>query len=244
MLDSILNLPCLQRVMKRPRTIWRFMSPWTWGETQTAHRLIYSTQPEAEVKSRFSKWGGVPSAVFQKTEVAVQAVIQEAVDACGFVGLLKSMADLSFSPEFIQRLLHQTAEPETYLRGPVVFASEWVLEELVRRFSPYLHSSENDVLQFLETSGGVAAVSAFRSALQKRKVQEAPQPRKANGWRQSAADAEGAAATELHPHKRPMTLLASSSAAAVCVSSDQSAAASATQELLQQRAAGGACFLL
>ena len=197
MLDSILNLPSLQEVLKRPRTIWRYMSPWTREETQTAHSLIYSTQPEADVMSRFSKWGGVPSAVFEKTDVADQALIQEAVDACSFVGLLNCMTDLSFSPEYMQRLLHQTAEPQTYLMGPVEFASEWVLEELVRRFSFYSQSCENAVLEFLETSGGEATVSAFRSAL-KRKVQETSQPRKANGIAQPGK-AKGIAPSPLPP---------------------------------------------
>ena len=190
MLDSNLDLPSLQEVLKRPRTIWRYMSPWTWKETQTAHRLMYSTQPEADVKSRFRKRGGVPRQVFERTDVADQILTEAALDACcacgsclncSFVGLLNSMTDLSFSPEYMQRLLHQTAEPQTHLRGPVEFASEWVLEELVMRFSPFLHSSQNAVLEFLETSGGVATISAFRSALQKRKVQETSQPRKVKG---------------------------------------------------------------
>ncbi len=156
----------LQEAKKRPQSLLRHMPTWNWGEMEAArkHIFIFNTQDEEAVASRYSKWGGIPRFVLQNTDSEDQALLQLALDECTIDNLTSGMVDLSSASEISHSLLHQTVEAG-YLRGPVVFASDWVQAELINR---YLHFTKHKVHDFLAASGGTPTIAAFRGALWER----------------------------------------------------------------------------
>ena len=150
--------------MKWPQSLLRHMPTWSWGEIEAARKHIFNKQDEEDVASRYSKWGGIPRSVLQKTDSGDQALLQLALDQCTIADLTSSMTDLSGASKISHRLLHETVEAG-YLRGPVVFASAWVQAELINR---YLQFKQHEVHDFLAASGGTPSIAAFRGALWER----------------------------------------------------------------------------
>ena len=140
------------------------MPTWSWEEIQAARQHIFSSQPAADVASRYSRWGGIPRFVLQKTDAADQALLQKALNECSLGDLTNSMSNLSSGSKISHRLLHVTVEAD-YLEGPVVFASDWVKGEVISR---YLQLRQHEVHDFLVASGGEPTVAAFRGALWER----------------------------------------------------------------------------
>lgn len=154
----------LQEAIKRPDSLLRHMPTWSWEEMQAARQHIFSSQPEADVASRYSRWGGIPRFVLQKTDAADQALLQKALNDCSLGDLTSSMTGLSCASKISHRLLHLTVEAG-YLEGPMVFASDWVQGEVISR---YLQFRQHEVHDFLAASGGEPTVAAFRGALWER----------------------------------------------------------------------------
>ena len=154
----------LQEAIKRPNSMVRYMPVWTWEEIQAARQLIFSDQHETDVVSRFSRWGGIPRFVLQKTDAADQALLEDAMYKCSLHELASSMTDPSSASRVSHRLLHLTVDAG-YLKGPVVFASKWVEEEIISRYS---RGKQHEVHDFLTASGGRPSVAAFRGALWER----------------------------------------------------------------------------
>ena len=150
--------------MKRPDSLLRHMPVWSWEEIQAARQHIFSSQLEADVDSRYCRWGGIPRFVLELTEANHQGLLTEALDNCNLSDLTSSMNSLSTASTVSHRLLHMTVAPG-YLKGPVVFASDWVQGEVVSR---YLQFKQHEVHDFLAASGGAPIVAAFRGALWER----------------------------------------------------------------------------
>ena len=135
---------------------------WSWEEIQAARQHIFSSQLEADVEDRHSRWGGIPRMVLQSLDVSQQALLTTALDSCSLSELTSSLTSLSYTTSKVSdMLLHQTVDAG-YLKGPVAFASEWVQGELISRYSRSRHVA---VREFVAESGGVPSVAAFRSAL-------------------------------------------------------------------------------
>ena len=154
----------LQEAKKRPDSVLRHMPVWSLEEIQAARQHIFSSQLKADVASRYSRWGGIPRFVLELTDEADQALLTEALDACSINGLTSSMINLSTASKVSHRLLHLSVKAG-YLKGPVMFASDWVQGELISR---YLQLRQHEVHDFLVASGGVPSVAAFRGALWER----------------------------------------------------------------------------
>ena len=156
----------LQEAIKRPDSLLRHMPTWSWKEIQAARQHIFSRQPEADVASRYSRWGGIPRFVLQKTDAANQDLLTEALNSCSLsdLDLTSSMTNLNTASKVSHRLLHLTVEAG-YLKGSVEFASDWVQGELIGR---YLQIRQHEVHVFLAASGGEPNVAAFRGALWER----------------------------------------------------------------------------
>jgi len=161
--------------MKRPDSVLRHMPVWSWEEIEAAHQHIFSSQLEADVASRYSKWGGIPRFVLQKTDAADQALLTKALNSCSLTFLTSSMVNLSTASKFSDMLLHLTMEAG-YLKGPVVFASDWVQGEVISRC---LQHGRHEVHNFLAASRGEPSVAAFRGALWERYAHVALQR---GGW--------------------------------------------------------------
>lgn len=140
------------------------MPVWSYKEIQAACQLIFSCRPEAEVTDRFIKWGGIPRFVLQLTDAADQDFLRKGVSACSIRDLEAGMSSISSaSPQIAHMLLHVTVTAG-YLKGPVVFASEWVEEQLARNL---IQSKCREVEDFFASSGGVSGIAAFREMLWK-----------------------------------------------------------------------------
>lgn len=137
------------------------MPTWAPEEIETARHWIFNSQPKTEVDDRLKRWGGVPLFVLQKTDLADQAMLQDALNSCSLSNFVSCMADLSHASGFTHMLLHQTVSAG-YLRGPVEFALEWLKEELVAR---YMQFDQREVQRFLATSGGTPTIIAYRMAI-------------------------------------------------------------------------------
>ena len=152
----------LQDSKKRPDSILRQMPVWSWEEIQAARQHIFSSQNEADVADRYSRWGGIPRMVLQNLDAFDQGLLTTALNSCSLSELTSSMADLSSSTSKLSdMLLHQTVDAG-YLKGHVVFASEWVEKEAMSRHS---QGGQLGLRDFLAGSGGVPSVAAFRVAL-------------------------------------------------------------------------------
>ena len=148
--------------MKRPDSLLRQMPVWSWEGIQAARQHIFSSQPEADVASRYSKWGGIPRMVLQNLDVSHQALLTTALDSYSLNELLDSLTSLSYTTSKVSdMLLHQTVDAG-YLKGPVVFASDWEQEEMISRYS---RGRQVAVRNFLTELGGRPSVAAFRAAL-------------------------------------------------------------------------------
>ena len=150
----------------------RHMPVWSWEEIQAARQHIFPSQPETDVAGRYSKWGGIPRFVLELTDAADQALLTEALNGCSLSDLASSMTNLSTATTVSHRLLHQTVDAE-YLKGPVVFASDWVLREVASRYQQF---RQHEVHDFLAASGGEPSVTALRKALWERHAHVALQP--------------------------------------------------------------------
>lgn len=150
-----------QDAKKRPESLLRHMPVWSWEEIQAARQHIFSSQLEADVASRYSKWGGVPRSVLQLTDAADQAMLPEALDSCSLGDLGRSMADMSTASDLSHRLLHLTVTAG-FLQGPVIFTSGWVEEMVIGRYTQYRHRELHD---FLTSVVGNSTVAAFRELL-------------------------------------------------------------------------------
>ncbi len=148
----------------------RHMGPWSCEEILAARDHIFNDQPIANVKGRFSKWGGIPRYIFQDTDAVSQALLKNAIDTFG----LDSLSNIMIEPNMRSseqafaighKIVHMTVEGN-YLRSPVVFASEWVREELISRL---LRLLEHEVRDFLEDrTWGMPEFLAFREAFRER----------------------------------------------------------------------------
>ena len=135
---------------------------WSWEEIQAARQHIFSSQLEADVADRYSRWGGIPRMVLQNLDVSHQALLTTALDSCSLNELLDSLTSLSYTTSKVSdMLLHQTVDAG-YLKGPVVFASDWAQREIISRYS---RSRPVAVREFLTESGGRPSVAAFRAML-------------------------------------------------------------------------------
>ncbi|CAL5224669.1 g7391 [Coccomyxa viridis] len=147
------------------------MGPWSCKEISAARTHIFKDQHVADVKGRFSKWGGIPRFVLPNTDEESQALLKEAIDTFNIGNLthIMIMPDMKSSEQAFDighKIVHLTVDANN-LHGPVVFASDWVREELVRRFS---HLKQREERKFLEDGWGnqVPEVFAFGKALRER----------------------------------------------------------------------------
>lgn len=186
----------LQEAIKRPDSMLRHMPVWSYEEIQAARHHIFTSQLEADVESRYSRWGGIPRFVLELTDANHQALLTAALDSCNLSDLTSSMTDLSTADKVSHRILHLTVEAGTYLKGPVVFASDWVQGELVSR---YLQFKQHEVHDFLAASGGAPSVAAFRGALWERHAHVALQ----RGGRFSCRDLQDPEASPFETALRP-----------------------------------------
>jgi len=154
----------VQEAKTRPDSVLRHMPVWSWEEIQAAHQHIFSSQLEADVASRYSKWGGIPRFVLQLTDAADQDLLTEALDSCSLNFLTSSIINLSTASKFGDMLLHLTVDTG-YLKGPVVFASDWLQGELISRC---LQLGQREVHNFLAASGVEPSVAVFRNMLWER----------------------------------------------------------------------------
>ena len=148
----------LQEASKRPDSLRRHMPAWSWEEIQAARQHIFSRHPEADVASRYSKWGGIPRYVLQNTDAADQDLLQIALNCCSLDNVTRGLESISCASDFTHFLLHLTVEAG-YLAGPVVFASDWVQGEVISRCLKFRRDD------FVAGSWGKPSVAAFRGAL-------------------------------------------------------------------------------
>ena len=137
---------------------------WSKEEIETARQHIFCSQSETDVALRSSRWGGIPRFVLQQTDAEHQALLQEALDNCSLHELTSDMTNMSGASKISHRLLHLTVV-EGYWKGPVVFASDWVGDQLISR---YFQFRQHEVRDFLAASGGDSTVAAFRGKLWER----------------------------------------------------------------------------
>jgi len=134
-------------------------------EIQAAHQHIFSSQLEADVASRYSRWGGIPQYVLQLTDESLQAWLMVAVNKFSLSNVTWGLADLSTASDFNQMLFHLTVDAG-YCQGPVVFASDWVQGQVITRC---LQAGPREVRAFLAGgSWGEPNVVAFRGRLWER----------------------------------------------------------------------------
>ena len=148
---------------------------WSREEIEAAHQHIFISQCKEDVDRRYSEWGGIPRFVFQKIDMADQALLEDALHSCSLNDLAGSITNPSTASRISHRLLHLTVKAG-YLKGPVVFASDWVEGEVISRYSQY---KQREVQDFLAASAHQPGVAAFRGALWERYAHMALQR---GGW--------------------------------------------------------------
>jgi hypothetical protein len=143
------------------------MPTWTVDEIMKCRLQIFSDQSdnsEEAVKNRFSRWGGIPRYVLQKTDEEDQMLISDALAECSISELVSSISNLSSARKASHRLLHMTVQ-QNYMQGPVRFASQWVEEQAISKYS---QSKQQEVHDVMAASGGEPTVAEFRGKLWKR----------------------------------------------------------------------------
>jgi hypothetical protein len=157
----------VQDAVKRPNSLLRHMPTMTLDEIMKCRLYIFSDRSdhsEEAVKARFSRWGGIPRYVLQKTDEEDQSLLPKALAECSIRELVSSISNLSSARKACHRLLHMTVLND-YTEGPVQFASQWVEEQAV---SKYLQSKQHEVHEFMAASGGEPTVTDFRGKLWER----------------------------------------------------------------------------
>ena len=147
--------------MKQPGSLLRHMPVWGQDEVLLCREHIFSTVQEAEVRQKFSVWGGIPRFVLQFTDMEHQRLLDKAVKDCSITDLATCMQDISKATKASHRLLHMSVDAD-YLEGPVVFASAWVRDSLIQA---YLQGQQQQVRAFMEASGGEPLMASFRGKL-------------------------------------------------------------------------------
>jgi hypothetical protein len=143
------------------------MPTWTLDEIMKCRLHIFndrSDNSEEAVTNRFSRWGGIPRYVLQKTDKEDQSLLPKALAECSISELVSSISNLSSAHKASHCLLHMTVLDD-YTEGPVRFASQWVEEQAI---SKYLQSKQQEVHDFMAASGGEPTVAAFRGKLWER----------------------------------------------------------------------------
>ena len=79
----------------------------SWEEIQASHATCFPALPIDGVMGRYARWGGIPRYVLEKTDPAVQGLLDQAVKEVKPSLLLKALGEASDAvPTVSQRLLH------------------------------------------------------------------------------------------------------------------------------------------
>ncbi|KAG5184594.1 hypothetical protein JKP88DRAFT_262796 [Tribonema minus] len=151
-----------KEAQKWPGSLIRHMPVWEQDEILAARELIFSKRPEEEVLERYRVWGGTPRYVLQLTDIEHQRLIKHALNACSIDELQSCMLNISKAAQTTEWLLHLLVESD-FTKGPVVFASDWVRDELLQQ---YVQSQHHQVREFAAAAGGPPIVADFRAKVQ------------------------------------------------------------------------------
>eukprot|EP00611_Tribonema_gayanum_P012255 TRINITY_DN2288_c0_g1_i1.p1 TRINITY_DN2288_c0_g1~~TRINITY_DN2288_c0_g1_i1.p1 ORF type:complete len:403 (-),score=56.14 TRINITY_DN2288_c0_g1_i1:405-1613(-) len=150
-----------KEAQKWPGSLIRHMPVWEQDEILAARELIFPKQPEEEVLERYRVWGGTPRYVLLLTDIEHQRLIKDAIAACSIDELQSCMLNIGKAAQASEWLLHLSVESD-FTRGPVVFASDWVRDELLQQ---YVQSQHHQVREFAAAAGGPPIVAEFRAKL-------------------------------------------------------------------------------
>lgn len=84
-----------------------YLPVFSWEEVLACHGMCFPALPLDGITARYSRWGGIPRYVLEKTDVASQRLLEQAVTEVKPSALLKALGEASDAASTVsQRLLH------------------------------------------------------------------------------------------------------------------------------------------
>ena len=122
-----------------------YMPIWSLEELVECKIAMYPEMSDAELRSRFDRWGGIPRFVLEKLDEANQGLLAQAIASATLPVIMESVGHISAHPEVSHRILHLHVEAD-FVTTTVRWASTWVAEEVAMRLFQY---KTNQVIAFL-----------------------------------------------------------------------------------------------
>jgi hypothetical protein len=127
----------------------RYLPVWPLQHLLVARELFYSSVSEERVAELYGKWGGVPRVALEKAnDISYQVNVMDGAFSqagCSLSDILATVGELSAPNQHSNKLLHYVVEDD-YIHKHVVFASQWVAEEIVKRAGD---QAERSVREFM-----------------------------------------------------------------------------------------------
>lgn len=111
----------------------RYMPIWSLEEIQRCREQIYNQQSEAETKSLFDRWGGIPRFVLEyANDVSQQELLDDAIKGVNLDSLIEAVGNPEALDEATHRLIHLHVA-EDFLTKSYRLASDYVADEVYMR---------------------------------------------------------------------------------------------------------------
>ncbi len=126
----------------------RYLPIWSWMQLLVARQLFYPQVRQERLAELYAKWGGVPRAVLEKADndsYQRKTMDEALVRARSLSEILSTVGEVAASDEISNKILHYVVDSD-YIGTQVVFASQWVAEEIIRRGG---QQAEHEIRKFL-----------------------------------------------------------------------------------------------
>ena len=138
-----------------------YMPIWSLEELVECKIAMYPEMSDAELRSRFDRWGGIPRFVLEKLDEANQGLLAQAIASATLPVIMESVGHISAHPEVSHRILHLHVEAD-FVTTTVRWASTWVAEEVAMRLFQY---ETNQVIAFLSGAAVSKDLGGIRGIL-------------------------------------------------------------------------------
>lgn len=157
-----------QRFLNEPHATKKFMSVWKETEITRCWELLYAVNDGASspdmsldaVMERFTKWGGIPRYVLEKTGPDHQQRLQEAISGANLSSLARSVGDVSTNQQSL-RILH-IVRNTNFDKDYITFASKYVSDEV---FNTQFARSKLEVELFISATKGSPELASVRGII-------------------------------------------------------------------------------
>ncbi|CAG8701888.1 2263_t:CDS:1, partial [Funneliformis caledonium] len=127
-------------------TTIRFMPVWSWNEVNECRIGMFNHLEEAKVEDLYSRWGGIPRFILEKSlDSSQQNHLEDAISKSNWK-LFEFVGEIDHANDVSHRIIHihtnlpseeeemnEEGEEIFYIQKFILFASEWVAEKVMNR---------------------------------------------------------------------------------------------------------------